>query len=198
MQSRQILRETIRKQRTSLTLEERAAAAEKMVQLLIANPVWQNSQCIAGYWSTNGEIDPSALFTLIWQTGKTAYLPILDPHHQLHFSQYKKNDRLFPNRYKIFEPELLPEKILAPQQLDLALVPLLGFDDHGNRLGQGAGYYDRTFAFLQHVSRPAKPILLGLAYEWQKVDQLAAAAWDIALDGVVTEVNFYDFGSRKN
>ncbi len=76
--------------------------------------------------------------------------------------------------------------------MDLVLIPLVGFDADGNRLGMGAGFYDRTFAFLQQNKRPTKPYLLGIAYEIQKIDQIIAETWDVRLDGIVTEKNFYE------
>jgi 5-formyltetrahydrofolate cyclo-ligase len=52
----------------------------------------------------------------------------------------------------------------------------------------GAGYYDHTFAFLQTKKRPSKPLLIGLAYEWQRTDSITLEPWDIKIDGVCTEI----------
>jgi hypothetical protein len=66
-------------------------------------------------------------------------------------------------------------------------VPLLGFDRRGHRLGTGAGYYDRSFAFLGDQSRPAKPILVGIGYSFAERPMLPAESWDIQMDFVATE-----------
>jgi 5-formyltetrahydrofolate cyclo-ligase len=75
-------------------------------------------------------------------------------------------------------------------------VPLVGFDADGNRLGMGAGFYDRHFAFLRHRRAWHRPLLIGLAFERQRVARLPAAAHDVPLWGVVTERGFYR-GTRR-
>ena len=97
------------------------------------------------------------------------------------------------NRYNILEPELKNAELIAAENLDLVLVPLVAFDLSGNRLGMGAGFYDTTFSFLNNIKRPSKPYLLGLAYEWQKLATLEKENWDITLDAVITDQTFYDF-----
>ena len=67
---------------------------------------------------------------------------------------------------------------------DLIITPLLAFDETGHRLGQGGGYYDRTFA-----ARPGA-VRVGLAWSTQEVDRLPAEAHDIPLHGVLTEVGY--------
>jgi 5-formyltetrahydrofolate cyclo-ligase len=67
------------------------------------------------------------------------------------------------------------------------LVPLVGFDRRGNRLGSGGGWYDRSFAFLRDVPRPARPILVGIGYHFQEVEKLDAQPWDIPMDFIATD-----------
>ena len=74
-----------------------------------------------------------------------------------------------------------PRTAIDPRWLDLVLVPLVGFDARGHRLGMGAGLYDRHFAFLRHRRAWRRPRLLGLAFEAQKVARLAEAAHDVPL-----------------
>jgi len=71
--------------------------------------------------------------------------------------------------------------------LDIALVPLVAFDDYGRRLGMGGGYYDRTFAYLRHREHWRRPKLIGVAFEFQRVAELPAQPWDVPLDGIITE-----------
>lgn len=75
--------------------------------------------------------------------------------------------------------------------LDLVLLPLVGFDDAGGRLGMGGGFYDRSLAYLARRQNWRKPTLLGLAHECQKVDRLAQASWDVPLAGTVTDKQWY-------
>ncbi len=68
------------------------------------------------------------------------------------------------------------------------LLPLLGFDRRGGRLGMGGGYYDRAFAFRR--DRPAPPRLVGIGFACQELPDLAAESWDVALDAVATEAAY--------
>ena len=76
-------------------------------------------------------------------------------------------------------------------RLDLALVPCVAFDGSGQRLGLGAGFYDRHFGYLNWRVSWRRPRLLGLAFECQRVAHLAPQPWDVALWGVVTESGVY-------
>ncbi len=87
-----------------------------------------------------------------------------------------------PNRYGIPEPQNTER--VSPAALDYLLIPLVGFDRQGNRLGMGGGYYDRALANLKPFRRTFK---LGVAYSFQELIELEPKAWDIPLDGIVTE-----------
>jgi 5-formyltetrahydrofolate cyclo-ligase len=69
--------------------------------------------------------------------------------------------------------------------MSLVVLPLVGFDANGQRLGMGGGWYDRSFAFRNE--HPAPPWLVGAAFATQQVDAIAAEAWDVALDAICTE-----------
>jgi 5-formyltetrahydrofolate cyclo-ligase len=96
-----------------------------------------------------------------------------------------------PNRYGIPEP-VAPGELLEPFQLDLVLVPLLGFDRRGHRLGHGGGYYDRSFAFLNEQVRPTEPLLVGIAYDFQELEIVNEEPWDVALDFIATNRELID------
>jgi 5-formyltetrahydrofolate cyclo-ligase len=76
--------------------------------------------------------------------------------------------------------------MVTARNLDLVLVPLVGFDTQGNRLGSGAGYYDRSFDFRLRL-HDARPRLVGLAFDCQETAGLQRAGWDVPLDAIVTE-----------
>ncbi len=71
--------------------------------------------------------------------------------------------------------------------------PLVAFDGEGNRLGMGGGYYDQTFGYKSRRRAWRKPMLIGVAYEFQRLSSLPARSWDVALDGIVTEKGFQKF-----
>ena len=67
----------------------------------------------------------------------------------------------------------------------MIVVPLVGFDGAGHRLGMGGGWYDRTLA--SRLQRPAPPWLVGVGFEAQRIDAVGAQAWDVPLDAICTE-----------
>ncbi|MEO8401554.1 MAG: 5-formyltetrahydrofolate cyclo-ligase [Gammaproteobacteria bacterium] len=170
--------------RRAIKLDQRAFAAENAANLFAATQVFQQSQHIAAYYPTADEFDCLPLIKKIWEVKKNCYLPMLTSTLQLDFGSYQPDDTLHKNRYHIYEPTNT-EKINI-DLIDLVIIPLVGFDLQGNRLGMGAGYYDRTFGFLKHAIHK-KCLLFGLAYEAQYFSTLPHDSWDVPLDGILTE-----------
>ncbi len=79
---------------------------------------------------------------------------------------------------------------MIARRLDAVVVPVIGFDSRGWRLGQGGGYYDRTFGFVSRKARP-RPLLIGLAYECQRLASAPREAHDVRLHAVLTERRLY-------
>ena len=96
------------------------------------------------------------------------------------------------NRYAIFEPKLNCSQICPLPELDFLLMPLVAFDEQGNRLGMGGGYYDRTLA-KHYAEKRAKPKLIGLAHDCQKVESLPIEAWDVPLQQILTPTSLYQW-----
>jgi len=94
------------------------------------------------------------------------------------------------NRFSIAEPHRNLHRRIDPRLLDVVLVPLVAFDMHGWRLGFGAGFYDRKFAFLR-ARAERKPLLIGVGYEFQRVPPQTPGSWDVLLPAVVTERGIY-------
>jgi 5-formyltetrahydrofolate cyclo-ligase len=184
------LRREIRKQRQALSAKLQQQFSATICQKIIANTIFQRSQKIAFYYPQNGEVDTLQLQKLYPQ--KEYYLPILNPDCScnLFFAHYVNAAALINNKFGIPEPDLLSAQFINAEDLDLVIAPLVLFDENCNRVGMGAGYYDRTFAFKRDsISR--QPFLLGVAYEFQKVPILTANPWDVKLQMVVTEKNIY-------
>lgn len=174
-------------QLNSLSPDQRSHAAQAMTAHLITHPLFINSQSIAAFYAYHGEIDPSRLLEEALRLHKHCYLPVIDKHsnHELIFCRIDHQTRYLVNRYGILEPELYPHsQCLSPFELDLVLVPLLGIDKQGHRLGRGGGFYDRTFQFK---NKTIKPFLMGLAYSLQYLEQVPVDPHDIQLDGLATE-----------
>lgn len=189
--SHRTLRDTMRRQRRSLPISQAAASARLLAQHVSRHPLLHNRLHIAAYIANDGEIDPLPLLQQLWEQGKTVYLPVLMPfvRGKLWFARYSPGDALVPNRFGIPEPQHL--HLVAPRHLDLVLTPLVAFDDTGHRVGMGGGYYDRSFAFLRTRQHWRKPVLLGLAYEFQRQRSIAPDRWTVPLDGIATEQGCY-------
>lgn len=188
------IRKQVRQQRRTLSDAERENAALLLCERIASSRRFQQSKHIAFYLSNDGEIDLSLLIEHAWQQGKQCYLPVLsEPNtHKLWFIPYTQKTKLINNRFGIPEP-VHPHKTRLKKalSLDLILMPLVAFDTQGNRVGMGGGFYDRSLAFLKHRQRWHKPYLLGVAYEFQKQPQLVTNPWDIPLQAIVTDKQFY-------
>ena len=184
------LRKQLRARRNSLTKAEQNLAATQLAQLVTQQNFFHQSKTIALYLASDGEISPEIITDKIWQSEKECFLPVLDKtdFSQMHFQRYTPETPMASNRFGIPEPEYNPDERVAAKKLDLVLMPLTGFDEQGNRLGMGGGFYDRTFSF---VKAGKKPLLIGLAHECQKVAQIPVEGWDVPMLGVTTDVGFY-------
>jgi 5-formyltetrahydrofolate cyclo-ligase len=195
--ARRSIRVKMRQRRTRLALAAQHQAACAMVKRLCQHPRIQASQTLAVYQATEGEINPQGLLEWAWQHQKQCYLPkVMDS--TLIFIVYQQHTCLEHNRWGLLEPIFQAGFQMAPFDLDVVLMPLVAFDREGNRLGRGRGYYDQTFRFLKASPCPLKPYLVGLAYDWQQVDCVTPACWDVPLDAVVTDKRLLDCASFRN
>ncbi len=191
--SRPHLRRMLRKARRALTPSEQRQAALGLYRQLAQHPLFRRAKHISLYLPTDGEIDPRLLLRAAQRRGKATYLPVLSawPRTKMVFQRVRPGETLRPNRFRILEPRVNAKRQRKVWALDLVLLPLVGFDDAGGRLGMGGGFYDRSLAYLARRQSWRKPTLLGLAHECQKVDRLAQASWDVPLAGTVTDRKWY-------
>ncbi len=195
MRSRHTLRKNLRQQRRTLTPAQQHRFSDKIARHICHSHLFRSAQHIACYLANDGEVNLKPVIQRIWRMGKQCYLPLLSEGKDKHlwFAPYTTTTPLKSNSYGIPEPQNHPGQWLAAQQLDLVLMPLVGFDNTGNRLGMGGGYYDRSFAFLNRSFGIKKPRLLGAAYELQRCDNLPTEAWDVPLNAIATERGLYAF-----
>ena len=182
------LRRDIRSRRAALTPAFRIAAAQQLATRLSSLQAMPASGYVAGYWAVDGEIP-----LLSWQTslgtGHVYCLPVLGDDDRLRFAPWRPGDALVSNRFGIPEPDVAPSSLLDAAALAAIVMPLVAFDANGNRIGMGGGWYDRTLAGVR--DRTPRPLLIGAAYELQRIDAIAPATWDVPLDVVCTESSVY-------
>jgi len=172
--------------RAQLSKSEQQEKSAQIVEYIKRSNVFMQSKKIAFYHAVRGEADPQSLFNTT-NDNQQFYLPLLssDKNQGLVFAPIDKNTQYKNNPFSIPEPIVDTHELLDATELDLVIMPLLGFDLTGNRLGMGGGYYDRCFSFKH--SNMIKPILIGFAYDFQKIESLIAEPWDIGLDMIATE-----------
>ncbi|MDH5328292.1 MAG: 5-formyltetrahydrofolate cyclo-ligase [Gammaproteobacteria bacterium] len=187
-QSRKQLRKAMREKRRNLPIAEQTRLADRLAAHFSSHSLFRNSQRIAFYISNDGELDLLPLIVLALARKKRCYLPVLGagsrPH--LRFAPYRPGIKMRFNKFGIPEPQCFKREMAKPLAMDLVLTPLVAFDESGNRIGMGGGYYDRTFAFLRFRRRWSKPRLIGVAHDFQKVNRIQNESWDVPLSGVVT------------
>jgi len=169
-----------------------ARFGERIGPILTANFLAQFSHPsridMAGYWPMAEEADIRPLMTALHQRGHRVALPrVIRRGAPLRFLRWHPGDRLEAGYGGILEPAAGNEEIYP----EVLLVPLLGFDATGSRLGYGGGFYDRTLAALRQAREVAA---IGVAYSDQEVDSLPAGDHDERLDWVVTELGCRRFG----
>ena len=152
----------------------------------------RGSRRIACYLANDGEPDLAPIMGFLRATGRQVLLPALHGR-ALWFLPCDEGSPLAPNRFGIPEPRVSARARCPAHRLDIVLMPLVAFDSSGNRLGMGGGYYDRTFAYLKTRTIWKRPLLIGVAYEFQRVESLPSQPWDIPLHAVATEKRLQHF-----
>jgi 5-formyltetrahydrofolate cyclo-ligase len=191
--SKKDIRRELRQHRRALPTEEQYVAAASVAVNLITTHWFGTSTRIACYLAADGELDLTDVLEIIWRRKKQAYLPVLShmSSDRLWFAPAEPGCALRVNRLGILEPQIHRRKLIRAAKLDLILLPLVGFDTEGNRLGMGGGFYDRSLEFLRHRRYWRKPHLVGVAHEFQRVSLPTADPWDVTLDGIITDKAIY-------
>ena len=182
------IRHQLRVKRRSLTPRQQYQNADKIASILCTQAFFLRAKRVAVYVANDGEIDPSVIINICLQSGKQCFLPVLHPLgiNRLYFARYHRQTQLVDNHYGIAEPSLKRATLAPAWSLDIILMPLVGFDRRGNRMGMGGGYYDRTLAFVTAGNSPA-PTLVGLAHSCQEVSSISTQNWDIPLNNIITD-----------
>ena len=185
-QARKSLRAALRAKRRAVTPEFRAKAARQVARNVDRVFRMRPGLRVGLYASFREELDSAPLIQLARRRGCRIFLPRIDARTTtMKFVEARAGARETTNRLGIVEP--LGTRPIKARWLDLVLLPLVGFDAQGMRLGMGGGYYDRTFAFRNRHACWRGPRLVGVAYSFQQVPSIASAPHDVRLDAVVTE-----------
>jgi len=162
---------------------DRNTKSLRIKELALRSPFFMKAEVILFYAATSFEVDTRPLILECIKMGKRAALPVTDTSRKKLVPVVIDNmESLAKSSLGIMEPAREEEKILSPESLDLIVVPGIAFDKSGNRLGRGAGYYDRFLADL-----PANTVKVGLAFDFQMIDDVPVVpGLDIRLDFVIS------------
>lgn len=190
------LRRQLKAARRAKSPAERRDAARAALRLALRQGVFLRARRIAFYLPQGGEFDVKPLLEQARLMRRLCYLPILPKRGRvMRFGRLTRGTPTRKNRYGI--PEPVDARPVRARQLDLVVMPLVGFDAAGYRLGMGGGFYDATLAFLRHRRHWRKPRLVGVAYECQRLEAVPREPWDMPLDAVLTERRLHRFGPSR-
>lgn len=186
-------RNEIRQKRKALHEDEVAKCSELVRRVVLEHEFLKQNRCIASYHSFSGEIDTVEINKALRLAGHHMALPVIHPEEKglMDFYSYEKPEDLILNRFKIPEPVVSEENLVQPHKLEVVIVPLVGFNEKGERLGMGGGYYDRI---LKKIS--CECLTLGLAYDFQLIPEIKSQPWDMPLDEVITPTKHYIFNKK--
>lgn len=178
------LRTRIRRKRRRLATATQISHSESVHRLLAQMYGFKVKRRVACYIANDGELDLNPTMKWLTNDGHDVVLPFLQDKN-MHFAQYNEKSKLGAGKFGLLEPV---EKIsVAVCSIEVVLAPMVAFDDSGNRVGRGGGYYDRF------MSDNASGVFIGVGHELQKVEQLSPNVWDKRLDASVTENSIRTF-----
>ena len=174
--------------RASLNAGERAEAARAAASHFFQAIPVRSSDVVAGYWRIRDEMDCQPILLPLMNAGQPVALPVvLGGGLPLEMRLWQADTALQAAGFGTLAP---PDG--APRAVpDIVIMPLLGFDRFGTRLGYGGGYYDRTLAAMKK-----QPTLVGLAFAIQEFDHIPREDHDVPLHAIVTENGVRSFGAR--
>jgi len=174
------IRKHLRRLRQQVPRAERSLAARLTAQKLLRLRRVQRARSIAVYLSTRHELATAPLIEGLLKADARVFAPCVRHDQRMVFAPLRQQRKLRADAMGMRTP-LARRPQCSARQLDLIVMPLVGFDLHGNRIGMGAGYYDRALQFRRIGKRPW---LIGYAYRQQQIGELAAESWDVKLDAV--------------
>ncbi len=179
--AKEALRQRFAALRRALNAEARSERSASMSKLLLELPEFAKARVLSAYAPLKFEIDPAVALRAGRADGKVVGLPRAIPGtRDLMLHAYAPEDELVESGFAVREP-LVTAPVIEPDEVDLVLVPGLGFDLRGNRLGYGQGFYDR------YLPRLTKALRVGLGFELSMLVEVPASEHDVPVDLIVTD-----------
>lgn len=179
-----LLRKELLSKRDALSKKDIESKSSLIKKRLFGLREFKEAKFILFYASFRSEVKTEKMIKEAIKSGKRIALPVVS----------KKRDRLLISELKDYDKELAPGYFNIPEQrekyhrlkflneVDLVILPGVGFDEYGNRLGYGGGFYDRLLSETDH-----NITLIGLAFEVQITPKIQKSPHDIRVNKIVTE-----------
>lgn len=174
------LRRELKARRNAIAPEQVIESSKQLCEHILACSAYKEAKTILGYLAFGKELNLDLLLTKALEDGKKVYVPHIVSATEFVAAELKSMDDFALDRYGI---RCLKEPIetIGPGKLDLILVPAVAFAKDGNRLGMGAGYYDR------YLVQCPQAVKIGVAYQALMQDSLPKDRYDVAVPYIVTE-----------
>lgn len=176
------LRKSVLEKRLALPEDKIHLLSKPIEEKLIRHSLWSACEKIGLYSPVKNEVETKLLFMQALERGFSVYFPRVE--QGLRFYEVNEPSDLQKGAWGIPEPKDSCVPLEKPQDLELIVVPGIVFDKKGHRLGYGKGFYDH---FLKDFPNQT----VGLAYDFQVLEELPADAWDVRLKKIITEKNEY-------
>ena len=178
---KKVLRREMLARRRALSTAERTRASKMICARVQALTVLQEARTMMLYASTEEEINLYPLMEVLLTEGRRIVLPEITGRGVMEARELPAMDALTDGTFGILSPDPMRGNIVAPEEIDVIIVPGAAFDEKGGRLGLGGGYYDRF------LPRAGNAVRLVLAFDFQIVPDVPMGAQDARVDVILTE-----------
>ncbi|SFA96180.1 MULTISPECIES: 5-formyltetrahydrofolate cyclo-ligase [unclassified Bacillus (in: firmicutes)] len=181
MNEKDLLRKKLKSQLSNMPNHLYEQSSDTIAKLLYQQPEWNNSNTIGITISKQPEVHTRKIIIEAWNQKKTIVVPKCHPKsRKMEFREITDYSQLESVYYGLLEPIVDKTRLIHKEEIDLLIVPGLGYTRDGFRLGFGGGYYDR---YLQNYSGHT----ISLAFQSQLVEELMVEGHDIAVKKIITD-----------
>ena len=165
--------------RNALSMDEVRRRSLRIVEAIVASPLWREAETVLSYRALGHEVDLSALEDHARSEGKRLCYPLCTEPGQMIALLPLGEDSWHKGSFGITEPLREKSVEIAPEELDLVLCPCTAYDSENHRMGMGGGYYDR------YLPRCSRARIAAVAFSVQECEQLDTEPWDVGMEVIV-------------
>lgn len=171
------LRQLIRRRKQLYTSGELLQMSNEIINRLLQHQRVKMAKAVLLYYSLPDEVNTHQLIEKLHLQGKTVLLPVIVNETELELREYTGKENMVKGKLNIEEP--VGEPFTNYNIIEVAIIPGMGFDEMGHRLGRGKGYYDRLLARIPRVYK------IGVGFDFQKVEHVPTDHMDFNMDEVI-------------